>query len=61
MAQCVYMAISDDVYELPVAVADTIAELSQMIGVKRNAISSAMSKAKKKGFKSRYIKVTLED
>ena len=61
MNKCVYMVVTNDPYELPIAIADTIEELSKMIGVKPNAISSAMSKAKKKGFKSIYKKVMLED
>lgn len=55
-----YMKVSNDEYELPEAIADSIAELARIIGVKRNVISSAMSHAKKKGFKSSYVKVIIE-
>ena len=56
----VYMLVTQDKYELPLAVADSIAELARIIGVKQNYISSAMSHAKKKGFKSMYVKVIVD-
>lgn len=56
----VYMKVTNDEYELPEAIADTIAELARIIGVKRNVISSAMSHARKKGFKCSYVKVVIE-
>lgn len=55
----VYMAITKDKYELPIAVADSCNELARILGIKPNHISSSMSKARKKGYKSRYIKVEI--
>ena len=55
-----YMKVTNDKYELPEVIADTVTELARMIGVKRNVISSAISHARKKGFKSCYVKVVIE-
>ena len=52
-----YMLISHDKYELPLAVADTINELAKMLGKNPNTISSIMYHARKKGQWCRYIKV----
>lgn len=56
-----YMLVSSDKYELPLAVADTTRELSVLIGVREDAIRSAMSKARKRGSKCRYVKVVIEE
>lgn len=56
----VYMLVTQDKYELPLAVADSVAELAQILGIKQNIISSAISHAKKKGFNSRYVKVIVD-
>lgn len=56
----VYMLVTQDKYELPLIVADSVTELAQILGIKRNVISSAMSHAKKKGFKSMYVKVVVD-
>lgn len=53
----VYMMISHDEYELPLAVADTIRELAWMLGKNPNTISSIMRHAREKGHWCRYIKV----
>ena len=55
------MKVSEDGYELPEAVADTPSELAKIIGVKPNNISSAISKAKSRGYKCMYQKVVVED
>lgn len=52
-----YMVVTQDKYELPLAVADSPAELARMLGVKSSVIRSAISHSKKKGFKSKYVKV----
>lgn len=56
-----YMAVTNDVYELPVAVADSPKELAEMLGSDRNTISSTISHAKRRGGRSRYIKVVVDD
>lgn len=57
----IWMKVSEDGYELPEAVADTPSELAKIIGVKPNNISSAISKAKSRGYKCMYQKVVVED
>ena len=57
----VYMAVELDEYELPYAVADTVRELAEMLGVTRNAVSVGMAQAKKLGCRSRYMKVEIPD
>lgn len=56
-----YMLITKDELELPLAVADSPSELSRMIGVSSNTIKSSISHAKRKGKWCRYIKVKVED
>ena len=56
-----YLLVSSDKYELPLAVADTTRELSALIGVREDAIRSAMSKARKRGNRCRYVKVVIEE
>jgi hypothetical protein len=60
MLKPVYMVVTNDKYELPVLVADSIAELARMAGVKPSLISSAICHAKKKGHKSIYVRVSMQ-
>lgn len=57
----VYMEVTKDKYELPVAVADSAKELGALIGLDAATIYSVMYHCKIKGFKCKYIKVDLED
>lgn len=53
-----WMKVSDDKYELPVAVADTAAELARILGVRTNVIYSAVSHYERGDIKrSSYIHV----
>lgn len=56
----VYMLVTQDKYELPLVVADSVAELARLTGQKRSSVASAITHAKKKGFNSRYVKVVIE-
>lgn len=56
----VYMKVTKDEYELPVAIADSIAELAKMLGVTRQHIYDSMRHAKQRGHKTPYIKVEIE-
>ena len=38
-----YIACTNDEYELPIAVADTATELAQMVGVTRDSLYSMMT------------------
>lgn len=57
----IYMLVTKDKYELPLVVADSVAELAKKLSVSPNVIYSIMSHAKKKGRKCRYVKVEYED
>lgn len=56
----IYMKVSEDKYQLPIAIADTVVELAKMCGTKPNCISSCISHAKKKNNKTSYIKVEVD-
>ena len=60
MTKTVYMLVTQDKYELPLVVADTVAELARLTGQKRSSVASAITHAKKKGFSSKYVKVILD-
>lgn len=60
MNQYVYMMLSKDEYELPIAIADTVSELAQIVGVKPSQISSTINKAEHRGTrKPRFIRVQI--
>ena len=55
-----YMKVTKDKYELPVAVAETKEELARMLGIKRDHVRSAFSHAKK--YKNpTYVEVEVDD
>lgn len=60
-----YLAVTADAYELPVAFADSIAELADRMGVHRNAIDRILWKMRKGMKLNKYrvyeVKVTRED
>ena len=57
-----YMKVTMDEYELPVAVADTKNELARMLGMERGKVRSAFANVKKYGYKhSTYVVVEVED
>lgn len=59
----VYMMVTEDEYELPLAVGNTAEELAKIVGTTTNAVLSGISHAKRgRGFGfSRYVKVEWED
>lgn len=58
----IYMCVTEDKYELPIAVADTIPELARLTGATSGSIYSCLSKVKHgNANRSRYIKVVIED
>jgi hypothetical protein len=57
----VYMKITKDKYELPLAVANSAEELARICGVTRNGIDTLISLRKSGKFKTSYIKVEIED
>ncbi|MEE3409602.1 MAG: hypothetical protein VZQ95_09430 [Erysipelotrichaceae bacterium] len=56
----VWLKVTPDRYEFPVALADTAAELAQICGVTEGSILSSVSKAKHGIRKSLYRKVRIE-
>lgn len=56
-----YIKVTKDEYELPVAIADSIPELAEMLGVKRQSIYDSMKHVKSRGSWSPYIKVDISD
>lgn len=56
-----YIRISKDKYELPIAVADTVTELAKMCGVRRDTIYQMMSRYGALGKWCPYRKVEVED
>ena len=61
MMTAVYMRVSKPPLCLPEAVADTVVELSRMVGVKEMTIYSSMSRDKAKGIEGRFVKVMIDD
>lgn len=61
MSTNVWMKVTDDIYELPVAVADTAAGLAKLVGVNENSIYVAIRRERTHGWKSPYIKVVIDD
>lgn len=57
----VYMEVTMDELELPLAIADSLKELAAMKKMPQNSISSIMCHARANGHRCRYIKVEIED
>lgn len=55
-----YMEITKDKYELPVAVADTPSELARLRGVALSTISHALSRPNQKRHR-KYVKIEVEE
>ncbi len=56
-----WMKVTHDKYELPVAVADTAGQLALMVGCSVNAIHSGISNARRGGYRCQYVKVEIEE
>nr|DAH33447.1 MAG TPA: Protein of unknown function (DUF1580) [Caudoviricetes sp.] len=56
----VYVYYSKDKYRLPIAVADTAAQLAKMLSIKPKSIYQMMSRAKREGKECRFAKVKIE-
>ncbi|MBQ7977824.1 MAG: hypothetical protein IJ301_04490 [Clostridia bacterium] len=58
----VYLAITNDIYELPVAVFDTTKQAARWLGVSRKHILSYISKQQvNKKYNIRFIKVIIKE
>jgi hypothetical protein len=58
--KAIYMMVSRDIYELPLAVADSIKELSLLTGKSSSTIRAQLSRARTQGRKSQYIKIIID-
>lgn len=57
----VYMEITKDEYELPLAIGNTIEELARIVKMKPNNIACEIYRAKTKKSKARFIRVDIGD
>jgi hypothetical protein len=57
----VYMEVSQDRFELPVTVADSVAELARITGTSANTISATISRAAAEGVPCKYVVVEIDD
>lgn len=62
MMRPVYMAVTQDKYELPFAVADSMTELAEIVGVDLTTVSHSINAQKKRKLKRRpkYICVWIK-
>lgn len=57
-----YMAVTPDKYQLPLAVADTVQQLARMVGVTTNSIYSAISHGEARNWKKRrYVRIRIDE
>lgn len=63
MVQMIYMKISNDEYELPEIIADSISELARKCNVQYNTVQMHLMRSNKKGEvkKQKYIEVEIGD
>ena len=62
MKSIVWMALSQDKFSLPVAIADTAKELAELLGTTENAVKSEASKGRHGIIKKpRYISVRIDE
>ena len=62
MNKYLYLAVSSDRYELPYAVADSVEQLSRMIGVNKKTIWSHIGHAQKRKWKRhKYMRIEIDE
>ena len=61
MAKYVYMKVTRDEYEFPIAIADSVTELAEILGVAPMTISSAICHANQRNGNSAYKKVNISE
>ena len=57
----IWMKVTNDEYELPVAIADSRSELARKLGIKPNTIATAIHRAKKTGHRQIFVEVFVDD
>lgn len=55
-----YLMVESDMYELPIAVAESPKELSEMVGIPAKAICEKMCRARKEGLWCEFVKIPKE-
>jgi len=58
---CLYLKVTNDKFELPVAVADSVIELSEMIGIHRRSLESIFCKIRKGKYGNSMYKIVEVD
>ena len=61
MKKYIWMLVTSDEYELPLIVEDTVSKLAGKLGKKSSDICSAINKARKRGYKCKYVKVEINE
>lgn len=56
-----YIEVTTDIYEYPVAVAESVVELAKICNVSANTISFAISHEKRGDYVSKFKKVEIDD
>ena len=56
-----YMKVTKDKYELPIAVAGTIRELAMILGINENSVQQQFYRQKRYGMNCGYVKVEVEE
>ena len=56
----IYMEVTQDKYELPVAIADTALRLAQLVGVEVEQIQKSIYKREKLRYRTRFVRVLVE-
>lgn len=56
-----YMKVTNDKYQLPVAVTDTVKELAEILGTTQNVINSSLSRQKAGKGTGTYYRVEVDD
>lgn len=57
----IYMKVTNDKYQLPVAVTDTIKELAELFNTTSNVISASISRQRSGKGKGTYYRVEVDD
>lgn len=61
MDEILYMKVTRDEYELPMAVATSPEELARILDVKKKSILDGVYRRNKYGSKSQYVKVLINE
>lgn len=56
-----YMLVTNDEYELPLAVADSLAEIAKIAGIKKYSVASLISRSISNKKRCPYVRVEFEE